>query len=139
MKVAVQSFPLSVSSDVTWTCKSVEHGYQALKYQGKGLHVPAQKILNAPTSLDAKKLNTKFKHDKSIGPVQLPDSQVSEAMKQVLRAKFTSNPVLKRLLLETSPKHLHEVPGRSKNVWAYASGDRLGLLLTEVRDELALI
>lgn len=53
-------------------------------------------------------------------------------MRELLHAKFSQNPALRRLLLETGDASLHEA-GRGRTVWTVAGDDALGKMLVELR------
>jgi ribA/ribD-fused uncharacterized protein len=126
--------------------KSVEHYYQSCKYK-KRYDVIAEEIRDAPTALDAKKLNTKYKKKYAMLAAEqivwFETGHQVEVMRAGVLAKFTQNEKLRKILLATGTATLHETRGRSVDIWAYHPGaaemsdDMMGKILMSVRDELS--
>jgi predicted NAD-dependent protein-ADP-ribosyltransferase YbiA (DUF1768 family) len=69
--------------------------------------------------------------------VKRPDVATKiRVMKMALQAKFGQCPVLRKLLLTTGEARLKEKGDTGKGLWVGNGGNKLGLLLEEVRDEL---
>jgi predicted NAD-dependent protein-ADP-ribosyltransferase YbiA (DUF1768 family) len=115
------------------TFKTVEHFFQHAKYK-KVNAVAAEEIRTAPTALDAKKTNTKWKRSQPID-VAAWELDGEATMLAALRAKFKFGTELARALVATGTRRLVEVPGRSKDRWAGDDG-LMSKLLAQVRDEL---
>lgn len=110
---------------------TVEHYYQSQKYIE---HYPEQAEairIEAKTGLEAKEMNTHFT---AIYPSLSPFDKET-VMLRGLRAKFTQNPLLNRLLRQTAGKILHELPGKTDSIWSNDE-NLLGRLLMQIRDEL---
>lgn len=112
--------------------RSTEHYYQAQKTLDT---VFAEKIRQAPTSDDAKKLGN------SEECIYRPDwdSWKIEAMKTAITAKFTQHEDLKRMLLDTGDSLLTE-DSKSDYYWGIGADgtgkSMLGKLLMELRRSL---
>ena len=114
--------------------KSSEHYYQFKKFEKTDPQF-AQKIKNAPTPKDAKKLSMKNNNV----PANWNDVKV-KVLKVAVRKKFESYPQLKKLLLSTGNEELIEAnpddyfwgegeDGSGKNI--------MGQILMEIREHLA--
>ncbi|KAJ3148066.1 hypothetical protein HDU89_004911 [Geranomyces variabilis] len=120
--------------------KSVEHFYHSER-QPKGAKAIRERIRNAEDGLTAKKINNEYK---KLNPSPLSAAEERQLVKQGLLAKFGQNEDLRRGLLSTASRTLHEGAGMgaSTNRWTLTQdgakgGDLLGQLLMEVREELA--
>ena len=116
------------------TYQTAEHYFQAMKFPNN----PAfqDQIIAAKTPAAAKKLGAT-----KIIPIRADWDEIREdVMAKGLRAKFTQNKELKKLLLETGTKKLEEASpadafwGTGKNG---KGKNRLGVLLMNLRTELA--
>lgn len=116
-----------------------EHYYQAMKFEGQ----PYEEVIRAaPNGSTAAKLGRRKKPivGQTTCTIRADWEQVKESvMRAALRAKFTSHPELRRLLLSTGTARLVEHT-RNDKYWA-DGGDgsgqnRLGALLMELREEL---
>ena len=115
----------------TWP--TVEHYYQAMKFPLDAAW--QEEIRRSPTPLKAKQLGLSPEH-----PTRGDWDQVKErVMKTALLAKFRQNPALLSLLQGTGERKLLEV-STVDPYWGVGSKgkglNRLGALMTEVRDEL---
>jgi ribA/ribD-fused uncharacterized protein len=113
--------------------ESVEHYYQAQKYSGTEAF---NRIREARTPLKARKAG----QDRSLTPRDDWDDVKLEVMRDALLAKFTQNPRLRRMLLETGDRELiHE--SKSDQFWGCSDDgggqNQLGQLLMQIRTELA--
>lgn len=112
--------------------KTSEHYFQAQKFAGTEFE---EKVRQAPTPMESANLgrNRKF-------PLR-PDWETvkDDIMREALRAKFTQNKDLKKILLETGDARLVEHTAND-NYWGDGgdgSGQNmLGKLLMELREEL---
>jgi predicted NAD-dependent protein-ADP-ribosyltransferase YbiA (DUF1768 family) len=110
---------------------TVEHYYQSQKYIE---HYPEQAEAirtEAKTALQSKEMNVIFKD-------KYPSLSVFDkenTMLRGLRAKFTQNKLLNKLLKQTAGKTLHELPGKTDSRWSNDE-NLLGRLLMQIRDEL---
>jgi hypothetical protein len=116
--------------DKIW--KTSEHYFQAQKFAGTEFE---EKVRQAPTPMEAANLgrNRKFPLRKDW------EESKDDIMREALRAKFTQNKELKRILLETDDAILIE---HTHNDFYWADGgdgsgkNMLGKLLMELREEL---
>jgi ribA/ribD-fused uncharacterized protein len=115
------------------TYRSVEHFFQSQKYAVVN-PAAAEEIRSAPTALEAKKTNTKWKRIQPIDVVAW-ERDGEAMMLKALRAKFAPGSALARALIATAGQRLVEVPGRSKDRWSGEDG-LMAKLLATVRDEL---
>ncbi len=116
--------------DKVW--QTSEHYFQAQKFEGTNFE---EKVRLAPTPKEAANLgrNRKFPLRKDW------EEKKDDIMREALRAKFTQNKDLKKILLETGDAELVEHTAND-NYWG-DGGDgsgknMLGKLLMEVREEL---
>ena len=115
----------------TW--QSVEHYFQAMKFASNPEYQEQIRLAKTPTT--AKQLgSTKEK------PIRADwDSYREEVMKKAVRAKFTQNEALKKLLLETGDRPLVEA-NPTDSYWGYGrtkqGKNRMGILLMELRSVL---
>lgn len=113
---------------------SVEHFYQARKYQGTHLE---ELIRKAETPFAARKAGK----NRSLSPRSDWEAVKEAVMREAVGAKFSQNRVLKKSLLATGNAELvHD--SKSDAYWGRNAEDgagenRLGVILMEVRDELA--
>jgi DNA-directed RNA polymerase II subunit RPB2 len=115
----------------TWP--TVEHYYQAMKFPADPDWQEA--IRMTPTPLRAKKLGLDPNH-----PVRGDWDAIKECvMKEALLAKFKQNPGILARLQETGERELREVSA-GDSYWGIGTRgkglNRMGKLLTQVRDEL---
>lgn len=116
------------------TYPTVEHYFQAMKFPNN----PAfqDQIIAQKTPAGAKKMG-----GTKVIPIRPDwDAVRDEVMTKALRAKFTQNENLKKLLLDTGNKKLEEA-SPTDSYWGTGKNgkgqNRLGVLLTELRTELA--
>lgn len=116
------------------TYPTVEHYFQAMKFPNN----PAfqDQVIGQKTPAGAKKMGAT-----KIIPLRPDwDAVREEVMAKALRAKFTQNEALKKLLVETGDKKLEEA-SPTDSFWGTGKNgngqNRLGELLMELRAELA--
>lgn len=108
--------------------KTVEHYYQAAKFEGE----PFEQIRLAATPDDAKRLAHEFNVN-----LEIWDQKKDQVMREALLAKFNQNPRLKELLIATGNSKLVEDSPRDA-YWGgvvEGSANRLGHMLEELRDQ----
>ena len=108
--------------------KTVEHYYQASKFEGQ----PFEQIRLTATPDDAKRLA----HDFDVN-LEIWDQKKDQVMREALQAKFTQNPRLKELLIATGNCKLVEDSPRDA-YWGgvvEGSANQLGHMLEELRDQ----
>jgi len=130
------------------TFKSAEHAFQAYKAQTFGDMEIFQKILKAKSAQSAKAFGKKVKDfDETEWNAKRED-----VMREILRAKFTQNPELRKKLLETENKVLAEANPRdsfwgigtsattsiAKNPAKWKGENVLGELLMQLRTSLQM-
>jgi predicted NAD-dependent protein-ADP-ribosyltransferase YbiA (DUF1768 family) len=146
--------PCRLKRDLTWTATTVEHEYQALKFELAFRDTAyADYIRHLPSPVDAKKAGSMgawIAYQKERFPSRTKKSLKEEfqatiqqawiplstaTMLSLLRQKFSEegNPVLHARVEATGTRPLHEV-GRP-NYWTRAGQDMLGRLLMVVRAE----
>lgn len=121
--------------------RTVEHYYHAMKFAP---HQPdiAERIRNAPTGLQAKKLNTQYKMKYPAPKELLTSEHLIDVMYRGVHAKFSQSVDLRALLLSTGTRTLHETRGRIRDIWTFQpddpdqTADQLGKVLMRVREEL---
>ena len=107
--------------------KTVEHYYQACKFKGQCF----EQIRLAPSPDEAKRLAHEFDVD-----LEVWNQKKDQVMREALQAKFSQNPQLKELLIETRDCRLVEDSPRDA-YWGGAiegSANRLGQMLEELRE-----
>lgn len=113
--------------------KTVEHFYQAQKFHGTELE---ESIRLQKTPMEAKQKSHEFlqKH-----PVPNWNEQKELVMYRAIKAKFTQNPELENLLIETGNKNIVERTD-SDSYWGDGKDgtgkNRMGFLLMKLRTEL---
>lgn len=115
----------------TW--QSVEHYFQAMKFASNPEYQEQIRLSKTPTT--AKQLGSSKEK-----PIRADwDSYREEVMKKALRAKFTQNEALKKLLLETGDRPLVEA-NPTDSYWGYGrtkqGKNRMGILLMELRSAI---
>jgi len=126
--------------------KSAEHAFQGLKAKTFGDDVHFTKIVDAKSAQSAKSFG------KKVEPFDAAewDSKKENVMRAILKAKFTQNPTLRTLLLDTGDAILAEANPRdkywgigtsstttiAKNPDKWKGENKLGKLLMELRSEL---
>ena len=126
--------------------QSAEHAYQyykAMTFDDKEI---AKKILKAKSAQSAKAFGKKVTgYDEKVW-----DTKKDDVMRAVVRAKFRSNPAIRKVLLDTGDRPLAEADPRdkywgigtsadtekAKNPAKWPGENKLGKLLMEVRAEL---
>lgn len=126
--------------------KSAEHAFQAIKAKTFGDEEHFKKILKAKSAQSAKSFGRKVeKFDDKIW-----NEKKEDVMRQILRAKFSQNPEIRKKLLDTGDKILAEANPRdnywgigtssttsiAKNPSKWKGENKLGKLLMELREEL---
>jgi ribA/ribD-fused uncharacterized protein len=126
--------------------KSAEHAYQAFKAKTFGDEDSFKKIVKAKSGQSAKSFGKKVTgFDAAVW-----DAKKDDIMKTVLRAKFSQNPAIRKLLLDTGVRILAEANPRdtywgigtsagttvAKNPAKWKGQNKLGKFLMELRDEL---
>lgn len=115
--------------------RSVEHAYQAAKFEGNP--EIQEEIRNTEMPGKAKRLAKKYKH------LVRPDwEQVNlKIMEDLVRQKFTKFPALKKMLLETGVEHIQE--GNKWHDTFYGvdldtgcGENHLGKIIMKIREEL---
>jgi len=127
--------------------KTAEHAYQAMKAKMFGDEESYQKILKAKSGQSAKSFGKKV-----AGYVEAAWGEKKEqVMRDILRAKFTQNPTIHQVLLDSGDKLLAEANPRdkywgigtssgtsiAKNPAKWKGENKLGKLLMALREELA--
>lgn len=112
---------------------SVEHYFHAKKFPGDP--VLQEKIRTAATPLGAKRLGrTRSEHF-----VSNWDEIREQVMREGLHAKFSQNPALKEMLLNTGKMQLREA-NRTDDYWGTGrcgcGRNRMGTLLMQIRFDL---
>ena len=125
--------------------KSAEHAYQGLKAKKFGDETHFAKIVKAKSAQSAKSFGKKVeKFD-----AEMWNESKEDVMRQVLRAKFSQNPPIRKLLLDTGDKLIANADPRdsywgigtssgtsvAKNPSKWKGQNKLGKLLAELRDE----
>ena len=113
------------------TYPTVEHYFQAWKATDKEHH---EKIREAKTPDEAKQLGKSIKNRSDWEEIK------SDVMFNGVYAKFTQNEELKKLLLSTGDRIIHEHTRKDK-VWGWydwKGEDRLGRILMEVRKKILI-
>lgn len=126
--------------------KSAEHALQAIKAKTFGDETHFAKILKAKSAQSAKSFGKKVeKFDEKVW-----DEKKEEAMRSIVRAKFTQNPELRKKLLESENKILANADPRDQ-YWGIGTSagtaiakvpskwkgeNKLGKLLMELRETL---
>jgi hypothetical protein len=126
--------------------KSAEHAFQAIKAKTFGDDASFTKIVKSKSAQSAKSFGKKVeKFEDAVW-----DAKKDEVMKQILRAKFSQNPAIRKLLLDTGDKILAEANPRdtywgigtsstttiAKNPEKWKGQNKLGKFLIELRSEL---
>jgi len=109
---------------------SVEHAYQAAKTLDLG---ERKRISALPTAAEAKSEGRKLQLRPNWETLKF------EVMEQCVRYKFTHNPQLKQMLLDTGDAVLEEGNSWQDRVWGIYQGEgenRLGKILMKVRGEI---
>ena len=109
--------------------RSVEHYYQSRKPTDRRVR---QRIIDSRDGLRA------FRIGHTLGKEEIRpdwDSIKVKVMKKALKAKFSQNPHLREMLLETGNATLHENSPWDM-YWGIKGKDMLGKLLMELRSEL---
>jgi ribA/ribD-fused uncharacterized protein len=109
---------------------SVEHAYQAAKTLDLG---ERKRIAALPTAAEAKSEGRKLELRPNWETLKF------EVMEQCVRYKFTHNPQLKQMLLDTGDAVLEEGNTWEDRVWGIYRGEgenRLGKILMKVRGEI---
>ncbi len=123
-------YPIELEGQI-W--KSVEHYYQFKKFEKTNIEY-ANKIKNAPTPKDAKKLSMKNNNYSK----NWDDVKVKILKKAVLK-KFKTYPKLKELLLSTGKEKLIEA-NIEDSFWGIGENNKgknmMGKILMEVREIL---
>ena len=113
---------------------TVEHYFQSMKFTTNPDY--QDQIVAANSPAQAKKMGAT-----KVMPMRADwDTVREDVMRKALRAKFTQNEELKRLLLDTGNKILQEASSTDVYWGIGKTGkgkNRLGILLMELRDELA--
>lgn len=131
-----------------YTFKSAEHAFQAYKAQMFGDMDIFNKILKAKSAQSAKAFGKKVKDFEQAEW----DGKREEIMRDILRAKFTQNPELRKKLVETEYKTLANADPRdsfwgigtssttsiAKNPAKWKGQNILGEMLMEVRTSLQM-
>ena len=110
------------------TYSSVEHAYQAMKTEDKGV----RRRVSLMTAKEAKKFGKTVKLRDNWDNIKI------SIMRDLLKLKF-SNPKLKNLLLETGTELIEEGNYWHDTFWGIYNNkgeNHLGLLLMEIRKEL---
>lgn len=112
---------------------TVEHYYQASKFQGNSKYMEKIRLSNSP------KIARQLGQSRGVDIVDGWDDIKEQLMAKALRAKFSNNDKLKGLLLETEGKNL--VEASPYDYYWGCGGDgsgsnRLGELLMDLRKEL---
>ena len=125
--------------------KSAEHAYQGLKAKKFGDETHFAKIVKAKSAQSAKSFGKKVeKFDAEVW-----NDSKEDVMRQVLRAKFSQNPPIRKLLLDTGDKLIANADPRdsywgigtsagtsvAKNPDKWKGQNKLGKLLAELRAE----
>ncbi len=126
--------------------KSAEHAFQAIKAKTFGDDEHFAKILKAKSAQSAKSFGKKVeKFEDSVW-----NEKKEDVMRNILRAKFSQNPDIRKKLLDTADKILAEANPRdtfwgigtsastaiAKNPSKWKGQNKLGKLLMELREEL---
>ena len=118
--------------------------YDGISYQNAEAAFQAQKCVNAADRLSFSRLNPseakKLGRRVSLRP-DWEDIKVG-VMRDVVRAKFSQNPELKKKLLATSGEYLEEGNTWGDRVWGTVNGsgaNLLGQILMELRENLEII
>ncbi len=106
---------------------TVEHYFQAAKAVDPA---EAERVANAESPAKAKQLG------RQVRLRQEWDQLREEVMLRALRAKFAQHDESRAMLLATKRRPLHEDAPWDR-YWGGAGKDRLGVLLMQVRDEIA--
>ena len=126
--------------------KSAEHAFQALKAKTFGDDASFAKIVKSKSAQSAKSFGKKVEKFEDA----TWDAKKDEVMKQILRAKFSQNLAIRKLLLDTGDKILAEANPRdsywgigtsstttiAKNPEKWKGQNKLGKFLIELRSEL---
>ncbi len=129
-------YPCTINSSGK-TFPSSEHLYQWCKLETKDLNYPwwEEKIRTAVHGKVAKKL---IRHEKC-PTVKLDDVQKLQVMHHAVYLKFTQNPHLRSMLLETGNADMQEGNWWGDTFWGVCNGhgeNHLGKILMSVRDTL---
>lgn len=126
--------------------KSAEHAFQAIKAKTFGDEEHFKKILKAKSAQSAKSFGKKVeKFDETVW-----NEKKDDVMRQILRAKFSQNPDIRKKLLDSGDKILAEANPRdtywgigtsastsiAKTPSKWKGQNKLGKMLMELRDEL---
>jgi len=106
---------------------TVEHYYQSKKFEGAPLE---EEIRLAFSPKEAKQLAW-------AQPVTVDnwDALKEKVMIVAVRAKFAQNPELRKKLIDTGDKKIHE-DSPSDMYWGINGADKLGKIIMQVRNEL---
>lgn len=128
-----------------YTYKSAEHAFQGYKAKTFGDEGTFQKILKAKSAQSAKAFGKKVQNfDEALW-----EEKKVELMKDILRAKFSQNPALRKQLVDTMGYFLAEANPRdtfwgigtssgtqiAKNPDKWKGKNTMGVLLMQIRDE----
>lgn len=134
-------FPTSIQLQGV-TFHSSEQVFQYVKACRNNAPELAALILKSKNALEAKRIG------KGIEIKSKWDRTKEEVMKRILEAKFTTNPLLARKLVDTGNKTLVEatidtywgaqatINSKSVKAGTWKGANRLGILLMEIRDDL---
>jgi ribA/ribD-fused uncharacterized protein len=112
--------------------KTVEHYYQASKFKGQ----PFETIRLAASPDEAKRKAHEFEVD-----LEAWNQKKDQVMREALQAKFSQNPRLKELLVETGDCRLVEDSPRDAYWGGVVDGaeNRLGQMLEELREHYKMM
>lgn len=129
MYITEITFKHKFISGFIWA-NSSEHIYQA--YKAKYIE-DFENVINASDPQEAKRLGRVIEIDKAFKKSKL------QIMERIVRAKFSQNKTIKKLLLETGSKYIEETNDWDDIYWGVCKGvgqNNLGKILMKIREEL---